>query len=98
MKKPILGLFASAAVLAGAGAAKPALAHGNFSCSVPRAEKQPAVKLQRQLKEAGWRIRKMQTFNGCYEVYARDDQGVMVEAIFDPRTLQRLDQEPVSAD
>lgn len=94
MKKPILGLLAGAAVLAGTAAGQPALAHGNFTCSVPRAEKQPAVKLQRQLKEAGWRIRKMQTYNGCYEVYARDEKGVMVEAIFDPRTLRRLDQKP----
>lgn len=97
MKKAIWSLLAGAVVLAGVGVGEPALAHGNFTCSVPRAEKQPAVKLQRQLKQAGWRIRKMQTYNGCYEVYARDEKGAMVEAIFDPRTLRRLDQEAPSA-
>lgn len=88
VKKIILGLCTMGAVLA----VQPANAHGNITCSVPRAEKQPSVKLQKDLKKAGWKITKIQTYNGCYEVYGRDEKGKKVEAFFDPRTLKRLDE------
>lgn len=68
-----------------------ALAHGDVSCNIPRAERQPSVRLQSQLKAAGWKIRKMQVYNGCYEVYGKDDLGIDVEAFFDPKTLARID-------
>lgn len=70
---------------------QPARAHGDVSCSVPRAERQPSVRLQSQLKAAGWKVRKIQVYNGCYEVYGLDDLGIEVEAFFDPRTLTRID-------
>ena len=85
-----LSLCAGAA-LSALTRSQPALAHGDVSCSVPRAERQPSVRLQEQLKAAGWKIRKIQIYQGCYEVYGKDDLGIEVEAFFDPRTLARLD-------
>lgn len=70
---------------------QPALAHGDVSCNVPRAERQPSVRLQQKLKTEGWKIRKIQIYQGCYEVYGKDDLGIEVEAFFDPRTLARID-------
>lgn len=76
--------------LAGVAAVPAAHAHGEVSCSVPRKERQPQVKLQGKLKAEGWNVKKMQIYNGCYEVYGFDDQGNSVEAFFDPRTLERI--------
>ncbi|MBO9518163.1 MAG: PepSY domain-containing protein [Porphyrobacter sp.] len=90
MNKTIATLLTAGAVLATGLAAVPAQAHGNVSCTVPRSERQPSVKLQQQLKEAGWKIQKIQVYYGCYEVYGFDENGKKVEAFFDPRTLQRI--------
>ena len=37
------------------------------------------------LKSKGWTVRKIQMFNGCYEVYGFDEKGRPVEAFFDPQ-------------
>ncbi len=68
----------------------PAMAHGDATCTVPRSERQPSVRLQRQLRAAGWKIHKIQVYNGCYEVYGINDLGIEVEALFDPRTLLEI--------
>ena len=68
----------------------PASGHDHVSCDVPRSERQPSVQLQRQLNAAGWKVRKIQVSNGCYEVYGKDERGVEVETFFDPRTLNRI--------
>lgn len=85
-----LGTVLGVGVLAaGVIATTPVSAHGPVSCDVPRKERQPSVRLQKQLLKAGWSIRKMQDYNGCYEVYGTDETGKSVEAFFDPRTLER---------
>lgn len=77
------------------GAADAALAHGGVSCpAASRAERKPPAELTKVLKEKGWKIRKMQMFNGCYEVYGFDEKGQAVEAFFDPRTLARVAVQP----
>ena len=81
----ILGVAAGGIVMADV-----AIAHGDVSCSVPRKERKPMVELQRQLKKAGWFIKKMQVYQGCYEVYGFDENNLSVEAFFDPRTLDRI--------
>lgn len=89
--KPFLTASLSLAIPLAAGlAASAASASGPLSCSVPRSERQPSVKLQRDLKAAGWKIRKIEVENGCYEVYGSDPEGKAVKAFFDPRTLERL--------
>lgn len=72
-----------------------ALADGNVSCpAATRAERRPPAELTAMLKKMGWAVRKLQMFNGCYEVYGFDDKGKAVEAFFDPRTLQRVAVQP----
>jgi hypothetical protein len=79
------GLFLATLATAGAAAA-----HGNVSCSVPKAEHRPMLELQRTLKGQGWTVRKVQVFNGCYEVYGYDEKSKAVEAFFNPKTFERL--------
>lgn len=90
MKKTLLTSLVLGGVLAAGFAVSPAQAHGDVSCGVPRSERQPGVKLQRQLRAAGWNVKKIQNYNGCYEVYGFDEAGNSVEAFFDPRTLARI--------
>ena len=76
-------------LLSTAGAA---FAHGNVSCPVvPKEEKKPQMELQRKLEAEGWKVRKVQNYNNCYEVYGFDDKGTKVEAFFDPKTLDRVE-------
>ncbi len=67
------------------------LADGNYKCEVPKAEMRPQMELQKKLKSEGWKVRMVQTLNGCYEVYGFDSNKKRVEAFFDPKTFQRLD-------
>jgi hypothetical protein len=90
MTKSLLASLALGSLLVLGLTASPAIAHGDVSCNVPRNERQPSVQLQRQLRAAGWIVKKMQNYNGCYEVYGFDEAGNSVEAFFDPRTLARI--------
>jgi hypothetical protein len=91
MKKLIRICIAATAL----AAADVALADGNVSCpAATRAERRPPAELTQMLKKLGWSIRKMQMFNGCYEVYGFDGRGKPVEAYFDPKTLQRVAAQP----
>jgi len=67
-----------------------AWAHGDVACKTPKAEWRPSVELQRELKKKGWAVRRIQVFNGCYEVYGFDEKDVRVEAFFDPKTFARI--------
>lgn len=81
-------LLATLALTAVAGAAS---AHGNVSCpAVPKEEKKPQMELQKKLEGEGWKIRKVQNYNGCYEVYGIDDKGAKIEAFFNPKTFDRV--------
>lgn len=90
MKKSIVASLVLVSALAAGVAAIPAQAHGDVSCTVPRKERQPSVKLQRDLRAAGWNVKKIQIYNGCYEVYGFDEAGNSVEAFFHPKTLERI--------
>lgn len=93
--KTLTRLAAAALVGGSLLAAQAALAHGNVSCPAStRAERKPPAELTAKLKAMGWKIRKMQMFNGCYEVYGFDDKAKAVEAFFDPRTLERVAVQP----
>ena len=67
-----------------------AWSHGDVSCDVPKAERRPSVELQGELKKIGWKVRKIQVYNGCYEVYGFDENDKRVEAFFNPKTFERL--------
>jgi hypothetical protein len=66
----------------------PSQATGLATCdSGDKAGWQPVAKLEAQLKEKGWTVRRVKEDGGCYEVYALDDKGQRVEAYFHPVTL-----------
>lgn len=77
--------------LALALSATAAFAHGNVSCpAMPKEEKKPQMELQKKLETEGWKVRKVQNANGCYEVYGIDDKGAKIEAFFNPKTFDRV--------
>lgn len=58
-------------------------------CNVPMADWQPREALQKKLETEGWKISRIKTDDGCYEVKATDDKGRRVEASFDPKTFEQ---------
>ena len=77
------GLLAVTAVLAA-----PVHATGLATCdSGPQEGWQPQAKLEKQLTEQKWQIRRIKVDGGCYEVYAINEKGERVEAYFHPVTL-----------
>jgi hypothetical protein len=78
---PIAALLASA----------PAYADGDITCKAgPQAGWQSIDKLKKKAFLEGWSLNKTQVEGDCYEVYARTDQGQVIEAFFHPVTLQKL--------
>jgi hypothetical protein len=68
-----------------------AFAHGAVSCpAVPKEEKKGQMELQKKLEGEGWKVRRVQNFNGCYEVYGFDNTGKKAEAFFNPKTFERV--------
>ena len=81
-------LLATLALTAFTGAA---FAHGAVSCPVvPKEEKKGQMELQKKLEGDGWKVRKVQNYNGCYEVYGFDAAGKKAEAFFNPKTFERV--------
>jgi hypothetical protein len=56
-------------------------------CNVPASDWKPKAELQARLEQTGWKIKRIKTDEGCYEVYGFDKQGTKKEAYFDPKTL-----------
>jgi len=83
MKSKQLALVAMLVVLT----STTAYASSNL-CNVPEAQRQPIKALQQKLEGAGWKIKKMKTDRGCYEVYATTERGQRVEAYFNPQTFE----------
>ncbi|MBU0723356.1 MAG: PepSY domain-containing protein [Alphaproteobacteria bacterium] len=71
--------------------ALPALASDR--CTVPKNEWQTSEQLQSRLEAQGWKIQRIKTDDGCYEVYATDSTGKRVEAYFNPKTLEMIRSE-----
>ncbi|HLS81358.1 MAG TPA: PepSY domain-containing protein [Steroidobacter sp.] len=72
-------------------ASAPVSATGLATCdSGPQNTWQAQEKLEKQLGELGWKVRRIKIDGGCYEVYAVDDRGERVEAYFHPQTLARV--------
>ncbi|MFT3858473.1 MAG: PepSY domain-containing protein [Aquabacterium sp.] len=68
-------------------------AHGNVSCKEPVAEWQQREVLEDKLKAAGWKVRIIKIDKGCYEVYGFDDKGKRAEVYFNPKTLERVEEQ-----
>jgi hypothetical protein len=70
-----------------------AWAHGNVSCpAYPKSEWKPHTELHAKLIKEGWTVRRMEVTPTCYEVYGKDPQGKRIEAFFDPKTLERVEE------
>lgn len=68
-----------------------AFATGLATCdSGPQESWQPQAKLEKQLKDKGWQVRRIKIDGGCYEVYALNEKGERVEAYFHPKTLESV--------
>ena len=79
---PVLRLSVLAALASGAQAT------GLATCdSGPKSGWQPVEKLEAQLKEKGYTVRRIKEDGGCYEVYAFDEKGQRGEFYFHPVTL-----------
>jgi len=86
----ILRNIAAMALAACAGAA---VAHGNVQCKEhPKSEWRPHTELEQKLTKEGWKIRRMEKTETCYEVYAKTPDGKRVEAFFDPKTFERVEE------
>jgi hypothetical protein len=68
-----------------------AFATGLATCdSGPQETWQPQAKLEKQLTDKGWTVRRIKIDGGCYEVYALNEKGERVEAYFHPKTLESV--------
>ena len=84
MKFSTQATLASALLLAFAAAHATGLA----TCeSGPKTGWQPVEKLEQQLKEKGYVVRRIKEDGGCYEVYALNEKGERGEYYFHPVTL-----------
>jgi hypothetical protein len=55
---------------------------------------QPVEKLESQLKEKGFTVRRIKEDGGCYEVYALNEKGERGEFYFHPVTLAPVPTKP----
>jgi hypothetical protein len=89
-RSALRSLVLAACLTATAGSA---LAHGNVTCpSYPKNEWRPHTELQEKLTKEGWQVRRMEVTATCYEVYAKTPDGKRVEAFFDPKTFERVEE------
>ena len=85
LRNTLLALVAASFTFA-AGAAS---ATGLATCdSGPKEGWQPQAKLEKQLLDKKWQVRRIKVDGGCYEVYAMNEKGERVEAYFHPVTLE----------
>ena len=59
-------------------------------CHVPLTEWQPREVLQKKVEAEGWKVTRIKTDDGCYEVRATNDKGDRYEGKFNPGTLKLL--------
>lgn len=79
----LFGMLGSSAVLAS----------GDEYCNVPVADWQPHEALQKKLEGDGWTVRRIKSDDGCYEVYAIDDNGRRLKAAYNPKTFEIVKRE-----
>lgn len=85
-------LLRNIAAIALAACAGTAMAHGNVECKeYPKSEWRPHTELEKKLVQEGWTIRRMEKTDTCYEVYGKTPDGKRVEAFFDPKTFERVE-------
>ena len=92
MKMTLGRALLSLAATTFAFAAGPASATGLATCdSGPKEGWQPQAKLEKQLTDQKWQVRRIKVDGGCYEVYAVDKAGKKVNLAYNAETLEKLD-------
>jgi hypothetical protein len=88
MKHSLNAALSAAVTAAALLLSLPAHATGLATCdSGPQEGWQPQAKLEKQLVDQKWQVRRIKVDGGCYEVYAINDKGERVEAYFHPVTF-----------
>ena len=77
--------MSSMALLLGSGSAL-----ASDKCSAPMAEWQPREALQTKLETDGYKVNRIKTDDGCYEVYAIGPDGKRMKALFDPKSFEQV--------
>ena len=81
----------SIATFCSAAAALPSYATGLATCdSGPPSGWQSQAKLEKQLADKKWQVRRIKLDGGCYEVYGFNEKGERIEAYFHPVTLESV--------
>jgi hypothetical protein len=83
MNRVILSTLAATLLSAGAALA-------SDKCTSPMAEWQPRETLQTKLEAEGFKVNGIKVEDGCYEVYALDAKGKRMNALFEPKSLDRI--------
>lgn len=65
-------------------------AAASVRCNVQMSDWQPREALQVKLETEGWKISRIRTDDGCYDVRATDKEGRRVEASYDPKTFEQV--------
>ena len=87
----MVGLAVAVGVTLGLAPVGAALAHGDVQCPKhPKSEWRPHAELVAKLEKAGWKVRRVEVTETCYEVYAKDPQGKRREVFFDPKTHEEV--------
>lgn len=66
------------------------MAAASERCNVQMSDWQPREALQVKLETEGWKISRIRTDDGCYEVRATDKEGRRVEASYNPKTFEQV--------
>lgn len=91
MNNPVTCIFSAAALIGSILLALPAQATRLATCDSGPADKwqKPSV-LEKKLTATQWKVSRIKTDGGCYEVYALNEKGERVEAYFHPLTLEAV--------
>lgn len=81
------------ATVIGLGVLATGAAIASESCNIPKAEWQSRDALEQQLTAKGWKVKGIETDDGCYEATAIDNKGREVEAKFNPKTFDMVELE-----
>lgn len=91
MTRLFTSLACAGLALTALGLSAPALADGDVACKAgPEANWKLIEKLKKKVWQEGWTLLKMQVEGDCYEVYARNNAGQVLEAFYHPVTLDKL--------
>jgi hypothetical protein len=67
-------------------------------CFVPMSQWQSRNAVQTMAEDKGWKVRRIKTDDGCYEIKGWDEKGIEIEVLVDPATLDIVKYESDHSD